>query len=141
ARLARILGREDVGISPRRPLPPCLVERRFAEPVAREEDIVAALAGLARRAGGILAERGEGGRRFEAAFFRADGRVTRLAVATGRPTRDAAVVMRLFRERREALAAPPDPGFGADPLRLAVTSCLPPVAVQERIDGRSFTVC
>ena len=136
-RLARILGQEDIGISPRRPLPPCLVERRFAEPVAREEDIDAALAGLAHRAGRILAERGEGGRRFEAAFFRADGRVTRLAVATGRPARDAAVVMRLFRERLDALADPLDPGFGFDLLRLAVTACEPLGENQVSLDGRT----
>ncbi|WP_186437994.1 Y-family DNA polymerase [Chelatococcus daeguensis] len=136
-RLARILGQEDIGISPRRPLPPCLVERRFAEPVAREEDIDAALAGLAHRAGRILAERGEGGRRFEAAFFRADGRVTRLAVATGRPARDAAVVMRLFRERLAALADPLDPGFGFDLLRLAVTACEPLGESQVSLDGRT----
>jgi protein ImuB len=56
----------------------------------------------------------------EAGFFRADGAVYRLAIETGRPTRDPAVVERLFREKLDALADPLDPGFGYDLVRLAV---------------------
>ncbi|MEZ5841231.1 MAG: DNA polymerase Y family protein [Hyphomicrobiales bacterium] len=119
-RLRRVLGAEDVRITPRRLPPPCLLEERFAEPVARTEDIEAILAGLAARAAGLLEGRGEGGRAFEVAFFRTDGAVRRIAVETGRPTRTVATVLRLFRERLDALADPLDPGFGFDLVRFAV---------------------
>jgi protein ImuB len=51
-------------------------------------------------------------------FFRADGQVSSIAIETGAPTRDAAVIERLFRERLAALADPLDPGFGFDLIRL-----------------------
>ncbi|WP_204325455.1 hypothetical protein, partial [Stenotrophomonas maltophilia] len=86
--LGRVLGLEDIRITPRRPVPACIVERRFAEPIARAEDIQGTLALLMAKAGALLEQRGEGGRAFEASFFRADGAVRRIAVETGRPTRD-----------------------------------------------------
>ena len=50
------------------------------------------------------------------------------AVETGQPTRDVALLMRLFRERIDALADPIDPGFGFDLIRLDV-------ALAERLDA------
>ena len=118
--LARLLGEQDVRITPRRRLPDILVERRFAEPVAHSDTVLQALDRLMGKAAVLLAERGTGGRRFEAALFRSDGHVARLAVDTGQPTRDPAVLARLLRERIGALADPLDPGFGYDLVRLAV---------------------
>src|SRR5260370_41490787 len=46
-RLDQALGSEEEAISPRRPLPALIAERRFAEPIAREEDIAATLTSLA----------------------------------------------------------------------------------------------
>ncbi|WP_099558649.1 Y-family DNA polymerase [Hartmannibacter diazotrophicus] len=120
SRLIRTLGQEDTAITPRRALPDLTVERRFAEPVGRTDDAFAALAGLCRDMADLLEARGEGGRHFEATFFRTDGTVFRLCVETGRPARDPALVMRLFNERLGALADPLDPGFGFDLVRLAV---------------------
>lgn len=137
AQLARTLGQEDIGITPRRPLPACIVERRFAEPLTREEDALGALAGLIAQAGRILEERGEGGRHFEAAFFRTDGKVVRLAVTTSRPARDPDMLMRLFRERIDALADPLDPGFGFDLIRLAVVASETFAPVQTSLDRRA----
>ncbi|MFX6899717.1 hypothetical protein ABTH92_21325, partial [Acinetobacter baumannii] len=77
------------------------------------------------KAGALLEQRGEGGRAFEASFFRADGAVRRIAVETGRPTRDPRSVIRLFAERLEALADPIDPGFGFDLIRLSVPATEP----------------
>ncbi|NEH40212.1 DNA polymerase Y family protein, partial [Rhizobium leguminosarum] len=57
---------------------------------------------------------------FQAAFFRVDGEVRRITIRTGRPTRDAPAVLRLFRERLASLARPLDPGFGFDHLRLTI---------------------
>ncbi|MEI9886272.1 MAG: hypothetical protein WDN08_07160 [Rhizomicrobium sp.] len=66
-----------------------------------------------------MAERGQGARLLEAAFFRSDGIVRRIAVETARPLRDAAVIAKLFRTRLDALSDPLDPGFGFDLVRLA----------------------
>ncbi len=119
-KLARLLEEEDSHITPRRRLPSIHVTRNFAEPVARTVDVLATINDLAGEAVKHLTERGEGGRRFETSLFRSDGHVARLAVDTGGPTRDAALLMRLIHERIDALADPLDPGFGYDLIRLAV---------------------
>ncbi|MCS0495352.1 DNA polymerase Y family protein [Ancylobacter sp. MQZ15Z-1] len=136
-RLRRTLGHEDVRIVPRRPLPACIAERRFAEPIGRAEDIEGALAGLVGDLALMLEARGEGGRAFEASFFRADGAVRRLKVETARPSRDAPALMRLYRERIAALADPIDPGFGFDLVRLAVLRAEPLTPAQVSLDGRA----
>jgi protein ImuB len=120
AALDRLLGRTDSRIVPRRSLPLVMAERRFPEPVARVETVMAVLGELLSEACVTLAERHEGGRRFALRLFRSDGAVRDLAVETGTPVRDAAIVLRLVQERIEALADPLDPGFGFDMLRLAV---------------------
>jgi protein ImuB len=51
-------------------------------------------------------------------FFRADGNVRAISVETARPTRDAKIILRLFRERLDSLVDPIDPGFGFDLIRL-----------------------
>jgi protein ImuB len=71
------------------------VERRFAEPIARTEYALEMLAELATEAAGQLSERHEGGRRWEARLFRADGLVQRLRIETGQPTRDVALAEKL----------------------------------------------
>lgn len=134
-RLARLLGREDRRITPRRAPPPYLVERRFAEPIGRAEDMLATLGLLAGRAGLLLEQRGEGGRRFEASFFRTDGAVRRIAVETGRPLREVETLQRLFRERIDTLTDPIDPGFGFDLTRLAVVHAEPLGQAQASLDS------
>ena len=117
--LDQALGRAGKPISPRQVLPDYMAERIFAEPLVAEDAILETLRGLAASLGRLLAERGEGARRLEAIFFRADGLVRRIAVATAGPTRDPAIIARLFRERLSALVDPLDPGFGFDLIRLA----------------------
>lgn len=119
-KLARLLEEEDSRITPRRSLPAIHVARNFAEPVSRTNDVLATIEALAGEAAVFLRERGQGGRRFEVSLFRSDGHVARLCVDTGGPTRDAGLLMRLIRERIDALADPLDPGFGYDLIRLAV---------------------
>lgn len=119
-RLDAVLGRREEAFASRRPLPACMAERRFAEPVTAEPAILETIGQLTQDLAAVLEGRGEGGRRFEASFFRADGAVRRLAVETGRPVRDSRTVERLFRERLASLADPLDPGFGYDLVRLAV---------------------
>ncbi|MCC7268176.1 MAG: DNA polymerase Y family protein [Caulobacteraceae bacterium] len=136
-RLRRMLGQADIRIRPRRPLPAIAVERGFAEPIGRTEDIEAVVRDLTLDAIETLQGRGEGGRAFETAFFRTDGEVFRLAVETGRPSRDAAAVMRLYREKLDALADPLDPGFGFDLIRLSVMAAEPLAPAQADFEGRA----
>ena len=119
--LDRALGRGDKPISPRRPLPDFMAERRFPEPVATEDIIIDSLEHLALQLGKILEERGKGARKLEAAFFRADGAVRRITIETGNPTRDPKIIARLFRLKIDTLADPVDPGFGFDLIRLEAT--------------------
>ena len=118
--LRRLLGDAPSPLDPRIRPPPVAAERRFAEPVASTPHAMTVLAELANEAIAAMAERGKGGRQFRATFFRSDGLARTIAVETGAPTRDAALVMRLFAERIDALRDPIDPGFGFDMIRLSV---------------------
>lgn len=135
AALDRLMGRASRPIVPVAPTGDIVVERRFAEPVARVEMMVAMLAELAAEACLRLGEAGQGGRAFLATLFRSDGAVRRLAIETGRATRDPAVIMRLVDERIAALSDPIDPGFGFDMLRLMVTAAEPLGAAQLKLEG------
>ncbi len=119
-KLARLLEEEDARITPRRHLPFVNVTQNFAEPISRTVDVLASIAALSQDAARELNERSQGGRRFEVSLFRSDGHVARLAVDTGTPTRDSALLMRLIHERIDALSDPLDPGFGYDLIQLAV---------------------
>jgi protein ImuB len=134
-RLDRLLGRIDSRITPRRSPPPIRAERRFAEPVARVETVMAVLGELLGEVGEQLAERHQGGRRFAVRLYRSDGAMRDLAVETGQPVRDPAVVLRLFEERIEALSDPLDPGFGFDIVRLAVPAVEVIDVTQDALDG------
>lgn len=120
AALDRLLGHADSRISPRRALSALIFERRLAEPITRTDDVLAVFDDLFREAAEALEERHEGGRRFVGRIYRSDGAVREIAIETGLPTRDPAVIARLMRERIDALADPIDPGFGFDLVRLAV---------------------
>ncbi len=137
ARLDRLLGLAQAPVSPRRPVPEDVAERRLAEPVARDDDIARTLDALAGRLAGMLERKGRGGRRFEASFFRTDGAVRRIAVASSRPLQDGAAVARLFGERLDGLADPLDPGFGFDLIRLAALHSEPLRPAQASLDGKA----
>jgi protein ImuB len=117
-RLKRIQGAEEQPLQPRRPLPDLMAEQRFAEPVVTQDVIAASLLSLAQSLSGILEREGRGVRLLEAAFFRADGKVERIVIKTGEPLRDPSVMLRLLRQKLDALADPLDPGFGFDLIRL-----------------------
>jgi protein ImuB len=135
-RLSRIRGVEDAPLRPQRIIPALWTEQRFAEPIGRAEHVEACLAELVKEACGRLEELREGGRVFEAAFYRSDGAVRRLQVETGRPIRGPAVVLRLFRERMDAVSDPLDPGFGFDMMRLHVVEAVSLDSVQPGLDRR-----
>ncbi len=117
-RLRILLGAEEMPLAPRRALPDLMAEQSFAEPVVTEDAIAASLLSLAQSLSEILERQGRGVRVLEAAFFRADGKVTRIAVRTGEALREPAVMLRLLRQKLDALADPLDPGFGFDLVRL-----------------------
>lgn len=119
--LDQALGKSTQPLSPRLPVPDYWKEQGFAEPIATEEVIRATLRSLAADLGDVLEKRGEGARRLEAVFFRADGALRRIAIEMGVPTREPAVIERLFREKLDTLADPLDPGFGFDLIRLSAS--------------------
>jgi protein ImuB len=130
--LEQALGQGDAPISPRKPLPDYIVEKRFAEPVATEAVISATLSGLAGMLVVAMDKQGKGARRLEASFFRTDGAVRAIAVDTGRPVTRGEIIDRLFRERLEALNDPLDPGFGFDLIRLSASRT--EIVVQQQRD-------
>ncbi len=134
-RLARLLGEVDSPIIPRRSLPAVICEARFAEPIAHADNVRSVLTELATKAMRQLDERGQGARKLQATLFRCDGEKRSLAVETVAPTRDVALIMRLFAERIETLADPLDPGFGYDQITLDVRAAEPLAAAQVDIDA------
>ena len=135
ARLARVLGDEDVRITPHRPVPACVVDRILVEPIVTQDDVERVFQDLVADAVDQLDQRGQGGRAFEVFFYRLDGHVRRISIRTGQPSRDPAALQRLFRERLGALAHPLDPGFGFDQIRLAVPWTEPVAPTQDSMEG------
>jgi len=118
--LDRALGRDHEPLCPRLPVAPYLADQRFAEPISREEDVLAIVERLAGRLKLTLERQGDGARRIELTLFRTDGVVRRIAAGTSRPLRDPAEIRALFAERLAALHDEFDPGFGFDMARLSV---------------------
>ncbi|MFY9698602.1 MAG: DNA polymerase Y family protein [Rhodoplanes sp.] len=118
-RLDQALGREDEPITPKRPAPSYMAEQHFAEPIARERDVLGTIARLSIRLGYAMEARGEGARLVELALFRTDGKVHRLAVGAGAPVHEANRISRLFADRLAGLGEACDPGFGYDLVRLS----------------------
>src|SRR4029079_16785197 len=82
---------------------------RFADPIALEADVLGTIEHLAHELVRLLERRGEGARLIEAALFRTDGKVHRIAAGTGAPLRDAARIRALFVERLAAIGDECDP--------------------------------
>ena len=133
--LAQALGEGDAPISPRKPLPDYIVEKRFPEPVATDTVIAMNLSALAAMLVRAMDKQGKGARRLEASFFRTDGAVRTISVDTGRPVTRAEVIDRLFRERLDALNDPLDPGFGFDLIRLSAGRT--EIVVQQETDNHA----
>jgi protein ImuB len=117
-RLRILLGEQEQPLTPRRALPDLMVEQRFAEPIVTQDTITASLLSLAQSLAGVLEREGRGVRVLQAAFFRADGQVDRIAIRMGEPLRDPVIMLRLLRQKLDALADPLDAGFGFDVIRL-----------------------
>src|SRR5215470_5868530 len=133
--LDRALGHEHEPLTPRLPVAPYVAEQRFAEPIAREEDVLAITERLARRLQFAMERRGDGARRIELALFRTDGVVRRITAGTSRPLRNPGEIGALFVERLAALGDALDPGFGFDMARLSVLVAEPCPPEQIGIGG------
>jgi protein ImuB len=134
-RLDQLLGQLGEAISPRRPSPALMAERRFFVAILDREEVERVVLSLAHRLAGRLEERGEGARLLELALFRADGAVTRARVGTARPLREPGFVLSLFRERLAALGSEADAGFGYDLIRLSVMEAAPAAPGQGDFHG------
>jgi protein ImuB len=138
-RLDQALGHDEEAIDPRRSPPIFIAERRFAEPISREEDIAATLSSLAATLAGSLEIHGEGARRLEFSLFRVDGHVSRVAVGAGRPVRAPKLILDLFREKFAALGDDEiEAGFGFDMARLSVTVSAPADPAQIDLTGEAI---
>jgi protein ImuB len=120
------------------PPTPWIERLRFPEPISAPGDLERVTARLLE----MLCERLEAGRqgglRFEMSFFRSDGGVERQAVTAALPTRDAARIMRLFREKLALI----DPGFGVDLAMLAAPHTEPLDERQESVlKAGQYTAC
>ncbi|MEJ2433328.1 MAG: DNA polymerase Y family protein [Pseudolabrys sp.] len=133
--LDRALGKEHEPLNPRLPVAPYVAEQRFAEPIAREEDVLHSVTRLAERLKPALERRGDGARRLELTLFRTDGALRCVAAGCSRPLRDPAAVRALFSERLAALSDALDPGFGFDMARLSVLTAEPYPPEQIGIGG------
>ena len=111
--LEQALGQGDAPISPRKPLPDYIVEKRFPEPVATDTVIAMNLSALAA----MLVTAMDSRARARGGWKRVSSAPTARSHDSGRyrPSGDEAVMIdRLFRERLDALNDPLDPGFGFD---------------------------
>jgi len=134
-RLDQALGRDEEPVSPRRPVASLSAERRLAEPVQTEEDILFLTGQIALSLKASLEERGAGGRAFELMLFRVDGRVFRIAAGASQPLRDPKRIAALFSERLQAVHDDLDAGYGFEILRLNVMRHEAFDAAQEDFDG------
>jgi protein ImuB len=132
--LQQALGEADAPISPRKPVPDYVTEKRFAEPVLTSDVLLRTLHELAEVLAATMERHGKGARRLEASFFRTDGVVRAIAVDAGQAVTDAAVALRLFNERLDALADPLDPGFGFDLVRLSASQTAQVASTQYGFD-------
>lgn len=134
-RLDLILGLADARITPVRPAPPIVADRILAEPLLDTEPVQAVIADLLEEMQQALEARGLGARLFILTVYRVDGARRRIGLGVRSPLRDAAGLLRLFRERLAALPAPLDPGFGFDQLRIEARALRPLAAEQPDLDA------
>jgi len=119
--LDKALGLAQEAIEFLRAPTPWIERLRFAEPISAHGDLERVTAKLLEMLCARLEAQRQGGLTFEISFFRSDGGMQALAVSAALPTRDAARMMRLFREKLGFI----DPGFGVDLAMLAVPHAEP----------------
>jgi protein ImuB len=134
-RLDQAIGFSEEPISPRRPVASLSAERRLAEPVQAEEDLLLLAHQLAETLKPSLEAQGVGGRCFELLLFRIDGAVFRIAAGTSQPLREPRRIAGLFSERLTAMHDDLDVGYGFEIVRLNVLQHAPFDATQSDFVG------
>lgn len=113
-RLDQALGTLPEPLSPLPPEPIRARHHRFAEPIARPEDLTVAIGSLAQSLCRFLAADGVGARRLRLVFYRVDGVAIALEAGTAQPSRDPRHLARLFVERLDRV----EPDLGIEDMRL-----------------------
>lgn len=129
-RLDQAYGRVGERLVPRLPVEEYRAERRFADPIALMDDVLACVQDLAVRLAHQLESEGLGAQLFQLFLYRVDHKMMTLSVRAARVTRDPAHVARLFADRAERLSGEYDAGFGIDMVRLAAGATGPLAPVQ-----------
>jgi protein ImuB len=131
--LDRAVGTEAESISPRRPPASWRARLVFADGIIRREDLDLATRELLSKLCRALEADGRGVRRLELALYRVDGTVQIIEIGTGRPTRDAAHLARLFVEPLGTV----EPGFGIETMILGAVATDPLAARQMALPSSS----
>ena len=121
-RLDQAYGLLEERMTPRLPVAERYAERRFADPIGLMDDVLMCAHDLAIQLAIRLESEGLGAQAFHLFLYRVDHKVMTLSINSGRPTRDAAHIARLFANRSERLEGDYDAGFGVDMIRLAASS-------------------
>lgn len=131
-RLDQALGRSAEALTFRRPPTPWMARLAFFEPISAPEDMARVTEDVTAKLCARLEAEGHGGRRFEIAFHRVDGKALSLAVGLSLAGRDARRIARLFQPKLETV----DPGFGVESVTIAAYAVEPVGGRQIRIDAR-----
>ncbi|MGB0497068.1 MAG: Y-family DNA polymerase [Rubricella sp.] len=126
-RLDQAMGRLAEPVSGEDAPEPVRSVARLPEPI---EDPASHLPALCEDLCERLARQDQGARRLRLRVFRTDGQVSAIAVATSRPGRDPAHLLRLLGDRLERI----DPGFGFDLIELEALDLEPLGAAQPGLD-------
>lgn len=127
-RLDQMTGQLPEPLAPPEAPPVFCADARLAEPIF---DPTHHLPGLCADLCARLAHAGHGARRLRLSVYRTDGEVARIEVAMATPSREAAHLAFLFRDRLEKI----DPGFGFDLISLEATVTEPLGVVQANLAG------
>ena len=114
-RLDQALGRAGEPLTPLMPPPVYVMRKACPEPILETDSFQFVLEELLQRLCTQLEDDGMGAKAVTFSAYRADGGVSRIAIATARASCNAAHLAYLFRDKLEAI----DPGFGVDVLTLA----------------------
>ena len=132
-RLDQALGRADEALRFRRPPTPWWERRAYHDPLSALEDLTRATGDLLAALCERLTAEGQGARRFQVVFHRADGRSFPVRVGTGRAARDPVRLLKLFAPKLEGV----DPGFGVDAVTLTADRLEPLLERQTRLEGEA----
>jgi protein ImuB len=122
SRLDQAYGVIEERMVPRLPVAEDHVERRFADPIALMDDVLACAHDLAIQLAYRLEAQGKGAQAFHLFLYRVDHKVMSFSVNSARLTRDPEHITKLFSNRSERLSGEYDAGFGIDMIRLAASS-------------------